>query len=154
VRQNDTAEAGRKADWKLINSLRNELVHGLSDIDQIGGKPRQGLLAATHYLRSAIGKCSHDDSLTTETHSIARGGPLYVIHGLVSGADLPNDLSMAPMEATTFRWVPHPSHGFVPEIKLRNTMGPTRVRVGHLDVPFATATMKSLIETPIERSIS
>lgn len=151
---NDTAEEGRKADWKLINSLRNDLVHGLEDIDKIGDKPLRGLLAATHHLRSAIGKCSHDDSLTTEQHSIARGGPMYALHGVVSGATLPKDMSMAPIETTSFRWTPHPSHGFVPEINLRNTMGPTKIRVGYLDAPFTTATMKSLIETPIERSVS
>lgn len=44
----DLADADRKADWKLLNKLRNGLTHGLVDESELGEKSHRGLTAAMH----------------------------------------------------------------------------------------------------------
>lgn len=44
----EKADPDRKADWKLLNKLRNDLTHGLVDENDLGERPQRGLTAAMH----------------------------------------------------------------------------------------------------------
>jgi hypothetical protein len=115
----DAADSDRKADWKLLNKLRNDLTHGLVDENELGEKPHHGLTAAMHYLHHAICTCSHAPSLTNSRYVCARGGIDYVLVGRYHVAEWPSLAEWGQVvDTSTFAWVEHATHGLVPEVIL------------------------------------
>ena len=149
----DAAEKERKADWKLIHGLRNDLLHGLVDLDQLDDRPHRALLAAMHHLQSAICWMSHAPELITERYRLARGGTMYVIAGDYKATSWPSlDEWGTILDSTEFSWVPHEQYGFVPQIAFRNNcLKDLRVGLAVLGDPFSFASMNSVRSTRSER---
>lgn len=149
----DSAEEGRKADWKLINELRNDLMHGLSDPENLGDRPHRALLAAMHHLHASICLASHADDLVSGKYLLARGGPMYLIAGTYKATALsPLDQWRSIVETTEFSWVPHERYGFVPQVVIMNDgLKDLHLGVGALSQPLSFATMDSVREVQIER---
>lgn len=148
------AEKERKADWKLIHDLRNDLMHGLVDLDKLGSRSHRALLAAMHHLQSAIFYMSHATELVTAQYKLARGGPMYLAAGAYRVDSWPSlDEWGEILESTEFSWVPHETYGFVPQIAFRNA-GLKDLEVGFavLGEPFSFATMNSITSTRYERN--
>lgn len=76
------ADEQRKVDWRQINQLRNDLMHGLVDGVALGKRAHDGLIASMHYLHSGICFCSHAPDLAMENYRLARGGSWYVLGGI------------------------------------------------------------------------
>ncbi|MEY9231002.1 hypothetical protein ABIF68_010326 [Bradyrhizobium japonicum] len=149
----DAADSDRKADWKLLNKLRNDLTHGLVDEHELGEKPHRGLTAAMHYLHHAICMCSHAPSLTNSRYVLARGGIDYVLVGRYHVAEWPSLAEWGQVVDTSmFAWVEHATHGLVPEMTF-NVRGikDLEVFVGRLKKPTSLAMMVDIADTPIER---
>lgn len=149
----DSAEEGRKADWKLINALRNDLMHGLADPESLGDRPHRALLAAMHHLHASICLSSHANALVSERYQLARGGPTYIIAGAYTATFLPPlDQWRSVVETTEFAWVPHEHYGFVPQMVFKyDGLKNLHVGVGVLKHPLSFATMDSIGEVRIER---
>lgn len=147
------AEAGRKADWKLINGLRQDLMHGLEDPRKLGNRAINGLLACMHHLHAAICAASHATKMISERFRLARGGPMYVLAGTYTAATWPVIEGWGlVVEIKEFAWVPHDKYGFVPELSFKNN-GLTDLQMGvaALTEPLSFATMQSIRPTPLER---
>lgn len=151
----DSAEEGRRSDWKLINKLRNDLMHGLVDPEDLDDRPHRALLATMHHLHAAICVSSHADALVSERYLLARGGPMYLILGSYNTSHLPSLGQWgAIVETTEFDWVSHEKYGFVPQISIKNKndgMDNLSLGVAVLKDPLSFATMDSIQNTPIER---
>lgn len=147
------AEPERAKDWKLINKLRTDLVHGLIDQDALGDRPHRALLAAMHHLHAAICLMSHAKELVTDKFLLARGGPTYLIWGTYTAA------SWAPLhewgealEFSEFSWVPHEQYGHVPQISFKNEgLKDLELVLAQLAHPLAFATMGSIKPVRAER---
>jgi hypothetical protein len=147
------ADEGRKMDWKLLNNLRNDLMHGLVDADELGGRPVQALTASMHYLHHAICACSHSPDLASEQYRLARGGAEFVLLGRYSAPEWPSlaDWKMI-VETKAFAWVPHALHDLVPELNFRNDgVKDLEVGFGRLDEPLSIATMADISRVTMER---
>ena len=149
----ESAEEGRKADWKLINSLRNDLMHGLADPEKLADRPHKALLAAMHYLHASICVASHAPNLTAERYRLARGGPVYLVVGTYKTPRWPAlHKWRTAIELTDFSWVSHKQYGFVPQISFKNKgLKDLRIGVAVLSEPFSFATMHSIQPTRFER---
>jgi hypothetical protein len=149
----ESAEEGRKADWKLINSLRNDLMHGLADPEKLADRPHKALLAAMHHLHASICVASHAPDLTAERYLLARGGPVYLIAGDYKTQTWPALHQWGPaIEVTEFAWVLHKQYGFVPQINVRNKeLTDLQIGIAMLGEPFSFATMHSIKPTRTER---
>lgn len=149
----DEAEEGRRADWKLINKLRNELMHGLVDPEKLADRPHRALLAAMHHLHSSICVSSHAKDLTTESYRLARGGRVYLICGDYKTTSWPALNEWGPViETTDFTWVAHSEHQYVPQISLNSgVINELRLGIGVLEDPLAFATMSSIRNAAVER---
>ncbi|GEM_PF-4479964 len=149
----ESAEAGRKADWKLINSLRNDLMHGLADPEKLADRPHKALLAAMHYLHASICVASHAADLSTGRYQLARGGPVYLVGGNYKTTSWPalHEWGTA-IEITDVTWVPHKQYGFVPEMNFKNEgLKDLEIGIAVLGEPFSFATMHSIQATRFER---
>ncbi len=149
----ESAEEDRKADWKLINSLRNDLMHGLADTEKLADRPHRALLAAMHYLHAAICVASHAADLVTALYKLARGGQVYLIAGNYKTMSWPALHKWGTaIETTDFTWVPHKEYGFVPQMKFKNEgLKDLQIGVAVLGEPFSFATMHSIQTTKFER---
>lgn len=149
----NSAEAGSKADWKLLNRLRNDLVHGLEDPGKLGDRPHKGLLACMHHLHAAICAASHAGEMITERYRLARGGPIYLLLGTYRAATWPTIEDWDPLiEIEEFAWVPHDQYQFVPQLSFKNSgLEDLHMGVAVLTEPLSFATMKSLRQTRHER---
>jgi hypothetical protein len=146
------AEAGRKADWKLMNNLRNDLAHGLVDDDELGDRPTRGLTTAMHYLHHAICVSSHAHDLTSDRYVLARGGREYVLMGRYTAGEWPplSDWRQV-VDISDFTWVRHATHGLVPQTVVNvKGIADLEVYVGRLRKPIAMATVEDIEPTPIE----
>jgi hypothetical protein len=149
-----SADGQRKSDWKLINDLRNKLVHGLADDNALSDMPHAALLASMHYLHDGICVCSHAGNLTSNKYSIARGAVPYLVCGTYTEKSRPmlNEWE-GTLGVSPFSWVDHPSHGLVPELKMHNSgLSDLEVLFGRLTEPFASATTKNIEPVNTERS--
>lgn len=150
----DTAKAdpGRKADWKLLNKLRNDLPHGLVDEDDLGEKPHRGLIAAMHYLHHGICVASHASNLTSSQYRLARGGIEYVLMGRYRAPEWPSLSDWGQVVDTSqFSWVQHATHDWVPQMTFNvRSVEDLEVGVGRLMRPRSTASMDDVKPTPIE----
>lgn len=149
----DSAEEGRKADWKLINALRNDLMHGLTDTDELRDRPHRALLAVMHHLHASICLASHADGLVSGKYLLARGGPMYIIAGTYTATSFPPlDQWRSVVETTEFAWVPHEQFGFVPQMVFNNEgLKDLHLGVAALSQPLSFATMDSIRHVRIER---
>lgn len=149
----ESAEGGRKADWKLINSLRNDLMHSLADPEKLADRPHKALLAAMHYLHASICVASHAADLATERYLLARGGPLYLVGGNYKTASWPTLHEWGPViEISDITWVPHKEFRFVPQMNFKNEgLKDLEIGIAVLGDPFSFATMDSIQKTRFER---
>lgn len=141
-----TAEEGRAADWKLINRLRNDLMHGLVDPEKFGDRPNAALVVVMAHLHNAICLLSHAESLVTNEYRLARGGQTYLLCGTYKEPKWPalHQWGML-LELEDFAWVPHEQYSWVPELKFRNNdLKDVEGLVAMLTTPFSTATTESL----------
>ena len=147
------AEPDRAKDWKLINKLRTDLVHGLTDQDALEDRPHRALLAAMHHLHAAICLTSHAKELVTDKFLLARGGPTYVIWGAYTGASWgPLHEWGQALEFSEFSWVAHEQYGHVPQISFKNEgIKNLQLGVAQLRDPLAFATMDSITPVRTER---
>jgi hypothetical protein len=147
------AQAPRKADWKLMNTLRNELMHGLVDENDIGERANHGLVAALHYLHDAICICSHAKELAHDKYQLARGGIRYAINGRCSLSSLPPLEKFTELiETSSIQWVTHATQGFVPQMSIRTrNIADLEVAVMSLTDSLSFATEDSLAWARIER---
>lgn len=142
----ENADDGRKSDWKLLNTLRNQLMHGLVDEDELEEKPLQALISSMHYLHHAICACSHSSELGSEQYRLARGGVEFILVGDYTVSTWPDLGEWSQiMETTSFAWTPHPEYELVPEMNFRNPGLPDlQVGVGKLTQPLSVATMNDI----------
>lgn len=147
-----SAEAGRATDWKLLNGLRNDLMHGLEDPGNLGERAHKGLLACMHHLHAAICAASHANEMIAERYRLARGGPVYLLAGVYTAATWPamDDWGLV-VAIEEFTWVPHDQYGFVPQLSFKNS-GLKNLQLGVLAItePLSFATMKSVRQTRCE----
>lgn len=148
----NNAEEGRKLDWKLINKLRNDLMHGLVDAEKLADRPNKGLTTCMHHLHSAICHASHSDDLVEENYRLARGGPTYILCGSYKERNLPKlDEWGYVIELEEFTWVPHAEYGFVPQLRFRNSeLLDFSMGVGVLAEPLSFATISSISKVRYE----
>lgn len=149
----ESAEEGRKANWKLINSLRNDLMHGLVDPEKLADRPHRALLAAMHYLHASICVASHAANLATERYLLARGGPVYLVVGNYKTTSWPALHEWGTtIEITDLAWVPHKQYGFVPQMNFKNEgLKDLHIGIAVMGEPFSFATMHSIQTTRFER---
>lgn len=140
------AEEGRQSDWKLINRLRNDLMHGLVDPEKLADRPNKGLTSCMHHLHSAICHASHSDDLVENNYRLARGGPTYILCGSYKEEHLPElDEWGYVIELEDFTWVPHAEYGFVPQLRFRNSeLLDFYMGIGVLAEPLSFATINSI----------
>lgn len=141
-----TADAGRKADWKLINSLRNDVMHGLVDPEELGERPLKAMLATMAHLHSAICLLSHVPDLVSDAYKLARDSRTYVICASYK-EPLWSSLHQWDMILPTrdFTWVRDRRYGYVPQLKFWNDgLKDLEGAISVLGAPFSSATMASL----------
>jgi hypothetical protein len=149
-----TAHDGRSTDWKLMNGLRNDLMHGLVDEKSLADRPYQSFIATMHHLHNAIAVLSHANELVREHYRLPRGGKLYVLAGAYSVKEWPPLNTWRDIvETSEFRWVPHNKHGFVPEISFRNSIENLALGIAFLDGPLSFATMQDLRNSSVETGL-
>ncbi len=149
----ETADPDRKADWTLVNKLRNDLAHGLVDENDLGETPQRGLTAAMHYLHHAICVLSHAPDLTSSQYRLARGGIEYVLMGRYHAPEWPalSDWGQV-VDTSQFSWVQHARHNWVPQLTFNvRSVEDLEVAVGRLVKPRSAASMDDVAPTPIER---
>jgi hypothetical protein len=144
----DPAEANdqRKADWSLMNKLRNDLAHGLVDANLLAHRPHDAFIACMHCLHDAISICSHAADDFSEQYRLRRGTTPYVIAGTYEKASW-GELSewSGACKISSFEWVPHAKYGLVPELKLYNSaLAELKIGLCRLTRPMAFATMNDL----------
>jgi hypothetical protein len=151
----DKADESRVSDWKRINKLRNDLMHGLVDEGDLGDRPSRSLLASMHYLHHAICTCSHAPDLTSQEYRLPRGGAQFVMLGRYSTRTWPPLTNWQPIVETKspmFEWVPHDRYELVPELSFRNDgVKDLRVGVGRLSQPLSNAAMTDIGRVHTER---
>lgn len=142
----------RKGDWKTMNELRNNLMHGLIDSQEYGKSVHEGVVSAMHYLHDAICICSHAPELSLEKYQLPRGGTLYAIHGRYTAASMPPLKNFAePIETSAIRWVSH-AMGFVPEVAIKtHGIGDLELAICKLSAPISIARTDLLTEARYER---
>lgn len=148
-----SAEKSRKDDWKLLNKLRNELMHGLADPEKLSDRPHKALLASMHHLHASICLMSHAGDLVTNEFQLARGGPTYLLFGRHKSTSLtPLHKWQGSLTVNNFDWVLHEQYGLVPQLDFKNDgLKELEMSVGQLGEPYSYATMDSLQPTRIER---
>jgi hypothetical protein len=150
----EKADEDRKADWTLINRLRNDVMHGLEDEGDLSDRPMRALAAAMHYLHHAICLCSHTPDLNADEYKLARGGAQFVMVGRYTARGWPrlqDWKQVVETKSPMFRWVPHPEYGLVPELEFRNEgVQDLEVGVGRLEMPLSVATMHNIVRVDIE----
>jgi hypothetical protein len=141
------ADEQRKADWKAMNSLRNEVTHGLIDDTALGRRPHDALLPSMHYLHDAISICSHAISEPTERFRLARGATQYLLLGRYTAVDWGPLAEWGEIiETSAFEWVHDEVHGLVPEISIRNRgLKDLQAGPGRLTQPLSFATMAGIL---------
>lgn len=148
----EPSDPQRKSDWKLINTLRNDLMHGLVDDKTLQRRPHDALMATMHYLYDATMLCSHAAATRSETYRLARGATDLVLTGRYSTASWSGLHEWTEIIKTSaFRWVPHATYGLVPEIAINNH-GLKDLGIGfcRLVAPMSVATMRDLREARVE----
>jgi hypothetical protein len=75
------ADKDHVADWKRMNSLRNEVTHSLADDSELKDRPLDALVATMHYLHDAICTYSHCPELSSAKYTLTRGPVEFVIVG-------------------------------------------------------------------------
>ena len=148
----ESAEEGRKADWKMINSLRNDLMHGLAAPEKLADRPHKALLAAMHHLHASICVASHAADLATERYQLVRGGPVYLVAGNYTTTywQALHEWGTA-IEITDFTWVPHKRYKFVPQMNFKNEgLKDLKIGIAVLGEPFSFATIRSIQTTKYE----
>lgn len=148
----NNADEQRKADWKLVNKLRNDLMHGLVDEVALKRRPHDALIASMHHLHNAISICSHAPQLACEKYQLARGGPQFVLAGSYTVSSWPELTQWTEVvETSSFQWVPHTTYGHVPEINIHNSgLDDLKIGFGKLANPISFATLKDLQATRVE----
>jgi len=150
-----SADDDRAADWRLINRLRNDLMHGLVDPEKLGDRPAAAMIATMAYLHNAICLQSHAAGRVTDKYHLARGGKIYLICGTYKEPTWPNlhQWGMV-LEMKDFTWVPHEQIGFVPQLQFKNNgLKDAEGFVAVLDAPFSTATNESLSFPNVEHDV-
>lgn len=77
----ETASEERRAEWKELSGLRQDLFHGLKDAAALEDRTPQALAATMHYLHDAISCYSHAHDLESGEFGLARKGARPVIMG-------------------------------------------------------------------------
>jgi len=141
-----SAEESRKADWKLINRLRNHLMHGLVDPEKVSDRTHKAMLAAMHHLHASICLASHSEELVTNQYRIARGGRIYLLIGNYKATSWPELHKWeTAIEIEDVTWVPHEQGGSIPQMSIKNEgLEDLEIGIAFLDDPFSLATMDSI----------
>ena len=116
--------AVRNSEWKLLSTLRRDLVHSLVDVDELNRRARELLVVVCHYLHDASAHLSHLHELETDTFTLSSFGKWLVIKGEVNLQTAPRLMDFRLLlEADQMTWIEHEHHGLVPEYGLTNTSG-------------------------------
>ena len=81
----ESATEQRRAEWKEMNRLRTDLVHGLEDPDSLETRAMAALVPTMHYLRDAICCQSHAHALEDPLYKLVRGMREIVVVGRFTG---------------------------------------------------------------------
>ncbi|WP_457102310.1 hypothetical protein [Mesorhizobium sp. USDA 4775] len=142
------ADPQRKGDWKLINTLRNDLMHGLADEGDLKSRPFDALVASMHYLHDAILVCSHATDQYSEKYRLVRAFP-WVLAGSYTARSWKELSEWDQIIGTSeFKWVSHAGHGLVPEIHIVNHEKDLGAGFARLTKPISFATMWDLQPVP------
>jgi len=146
------ADPQRRSEWKLMNELRNDLMHGLEDLNELGDRPHTALLASMHYLHDAICHLCHVSDLVADTYRMARGGSTFVTCGRYSASSWPSLEEWGELLGpSSLTWVKHPIHGLVPEINVKNSdMTDLELIFGGTRKPFAVASFEDIDPVNVE----
>lgn len=149
----ELAEEGRKDEWKLINTLRNELMHGKVDPEKLSDRPHKALVAAMHHLQTSICLASHAEDIVSDEYLLVRGGQVYLLLGHYEASSWPKLHEWGEsIEIADFTWVRHEQYGFVPQISIKSKgLKYLKISVAALGEPFSFATMKSIKPTRFEQ---
>lgn len=111
----------REREWKLINDLRQKLVHSLEDLEDLYSGARSILPAIAHFLHDAICCLSHEHNLESPEFSLPRGARQVVFEGTAEPA-IPDSLEECRLVVAfqELRWAVHREHGYVPELRFLN----------------------------------
>ena len=75
----------------------------------------------------------------------------YILAGIYTTKSWPELSTWSEvLETSSIKWVPHTTHGFVPEIRIRNPYDDMRVGFAYLAEPFSPATISDLKKMPVE----
>jgi len=124
-----------------MHKLRNDLAHGLEDLNDLGDRPHKALLASMHYLHDAICHLSHAQHLNTQNFLLARAGTTFVIHGQYTAPEWPalNKWNEC-LGSSSFTWVNHECHGLVPQMIVNNSgLDDLEFDFGRITKPLAFA---------------
>jgi hypothetical protein len=148
----DKADEQRKAEWNLINKLRNELLHGLVDHKTLKRRPRDALIASMHYLHDPISIFSHAPENLSREYRLIRSATQYVLAGSYTASSWSELSEWAEVVQTpAFRWVPHPTYGLVPELSFHNPgLKDLEIGVGQVVGPMLFATMRDIRPARVE----
>lgn len=114
----------RDKDWTDLSGLRNDLAHGLQDIDQLEGRAEQLLAAAAHYLHDAGVHLGHLHDLETNEFRLHRLGRRLVMMGEARLPAFPSLIDQVIfLDAQPMRFVRHELYGTLPEYALKNNSG-------------------------------
>lgn len=143
----EKADKEHVADWKLINSLRNDVTHGLVDDSELKDRPLDALIATMHYLHDAICTCSHCPELSSAKYTLARGPAEFVLVGRYSTSEWPAlEDWLQILRNPVYEWVSHPAHpDLVPELHFEmKGLENLGVWPGRLRKTFAVASTKDI----------
>lgn len=114
----------RSDEWRALNTLRNDLLHGRGDLDDLTAKSRDLMATVCHYLHDASVHLAHVHELETDQFRLARFGKRFVIRGKAHLPSLPPLLQQTLlMDAGPLRWVEDEEYGLVPEHQIVNRAG-------------------------------
>ncbi|MEY9418411.1 hypothetical protein ABIF69_004853 [Bradyrhizobium japonicum] len=141
------ADEDHLADWKLMNSLRNQVTHSLVDDHQLKDRPLNALIATMHYLHDAICTCSHCPAISSTKYTLARGPVDFVLVGHYVTSEWPvlEEWSQI-LKNPVYEWVRHPDYtDLIPELHFEvKGLGSVGVWPGRLKKAFAVASMKDI----------
>lgn len=149
-----TDSTERQKEWREMNRLRQDIFHGLADVNTARDRAEQILPAALHYLHDAICCRSHSHELETAAFRVARASRRLLAMGEYD-APTPTELSalVAPLQVKKEQWIRDDRFPMrVPDIQFRNP-GVPNLRLGFfwLGGPLASATEDILVEAQAER---
>lgn len=145
----------RAADWKLMNNLRNDLMHGLVNPEVLGDRPYKAMLATMAHLHTSLCLHLHIPSLIENPYRLARASTTYLLCGTYAKPAWPALHEWGELfEFEPFAWVTHEQYGWVPELHFRNNgLQIEGGFIARLTAPFSNATNESLEPQRFEQDV-